>query len=165
MCVLPSTHFADGSRIIFRLSGTGSSGATIRMYIEQYSNNPSKYGEDAQKALAPIIKVSPIVFTNNVTVLVSWGLDAAGLLLRRGGRERADQACGHHAGGFCVCSQAMANVTRCIPALPFFSFLFLACCTVSREVPLCCVMYETQLALETSQLPQLTGRDKPTVVT
>ncbi|KAF5832543.1 alpha-D-phosphohexomutase [Dunaliella salina] len=50
--------FTDGSRIIFRLSGTGSSGATIRMYIEQYSNDPAKYEEDAQKALAPIIKLA-----------------------------------------------------------------------------------------------------------
>lgn len=47
----------DGSRIIFRLSGTGSSGATIRLYIEQYTNDASKLEEDAQKALAPIIKV------------------------------------------------------------------------------------------------------------
>ena len=29
-------YTADGSRIIFRLSGTGSSGATIRMYMEKY---------------------------------------------------------------------------------------------------------------------------------
>ena len=28
--------FSDGSRFIFRLSGTGSSGATVRMYVEQY---------------------------------------------------------------------------------------------------------------------------------
>eukprot|EP01024_Parvocaulis_polyphysoides_P019752 TRINITY_DN1902_c0_g1_i1.p1 TRINITY_DN1902_c0_g1~~TRINITY_DN1902_c0_g1_i1.p1 ORF type:complete len:565 (-),score=122.93 TRINITY_DN1902_c0_g1_i1:221-1915(-) len=48
--------FADGSRIIFRLSGTGSAGATIRMYIEQYSNDPTKYEVDAQEALASIIK-------------------------------------------------------------------------------------------------------------
>lgn len=50
--------FTDGSRIIFRLSGTGASGATIRLYIEQFSNDPSKYEEDAQVALAPIIKVA-----------------------------------------------------------------------------------------------------------
>mmetsp|Transcript_17958 Transcript_17958/g.38574 ORF Transcript_17958/g.38574 Transcript_17958/m.38574 type:complete len:602 (+) Transcript_17958:107-1912(+) len=50
--------FTDGSRIIFRLSGTGSAGATIRMYIEQYTNDPSKYELDAQVALAPIIKVA-----------------------------------------------------------------------------------------------------------
>jgi len=50
--------FTDGSRIIFRLSGTGSSGATIRMYIEQYSADPSTYGNDAQESLGPIIKVA-----------------------------------------------------------------------------------------------------------
>ncbi|GIL75681.1 hypothetical protein Vretimale_15247 [Volvox reticuliferus] len=50
--------FTDGSRIIFRLSGTGSSGATIRMYIEQYTSDPAKLMLDAQEALAPIIKVA-----------------------------------------------------------------------------------------------------------
>jgi phosphoglucomutase len=47
--------FKDGSRFVFRLSGTGSSGATIRMYVEQYSNDESTYGEDAQVALKSII--------------------------------------------------------------------------------------------------------------
>lgn len=32
----------DGSRIVFRLSGTGSSGATIRMYLEKYEKDPEK---------------------------------------------------------------------------------------------------------------------------
>ena len=32
----------DGARIIFRLSGTGSSGATIRMYMEKYETDPEK---------------------------------------------------------------------------------------------------------------------------
>lgn len=50
--------FTDGSRIIFRLSGTGSAGATIRMYIEQYTNNSAMYEKDAQDVLAPIIKVA-----------------------------------------------------------------------------------------------------------
>ena len=40
--------FTDGSRLVFRLSGTGSSGATIRMYIDSYENDPSKYESDAQ---------------------------------------------------------------------------------------------------------------------
>jgi len=47
--------FADGSRIIFRLSGTGSAGATVRLYIEQFSADPAKLGLDAQVALKPII--------------------------------------------------------------------------------------------------------------
>ena len=40
--------FKDGSRIVFRLSGTGSSGATIRLYVDSYENEPSKYELDAQ---------------------------------------------------------------------------------------------------------------------
>ncbi|KKK17318.1 hypothetical protein P175DRAFT_0500274 [Aspergillus ochraceoroseus IBT 24754] len=35
--------FDDGSRLVVRLSGTGSSGATIRLYIEKYDNDASKY--------------------------------------------------------------------------------------------------------------------------
>lgn len=50
--------FDDGSRIIFRLSGTGSSGATVRMYIEQFTSDTSKHGLDAQEALGPIIKTA-----------------------------------------------------------------------------------------------------------
>ena len=50
--------FSDGSRFIFRLSGTGSSGATVRMYIEQYEADVAKQGADAQDALAPLIKVA-----------------------------------------------------------------------------------------------------------
>jgi phosphoglucomutase len=47
--------FTDGSRFVFRLSGTGSSGATIRMYVEQYSDDESTYGKDAQDVLKTII--------------------------------------------------------------------------------------------------------------
>ncbi|EPQ26282.1 uncharacterized protein PFL1_06217 [Pseudozyma flocculosa PF-1] len=47
--------FKDGSRIIFRLSGTGSAGATIRLYVEKYSNDPSEFGADAQVGLKPLI--------------------------------------------------------------------------------------------------------------
>jgi len=50
--------FTDGSRIIFRLSGTGSSGATVRMYVEKYSKNESEYGDDAQHGLKPLIEVA-----------------------------------------------------------------------------------------------------------
>ena len=32
----------DGARIIFRLSGTGSSGATVRMYMEKYEQDSEK---------------------------------------------------------------------------------------------------------------------------
>ena len=40
--------FEDGSRLVFRLSGTGSSGATIRMYVDSYESDPSKHLLDAQ---------------------------------------------------------------------------------------------------------------------
>lgn len=50
--------FTDGSRIIFRLSGTGSSGATVRLYVERYSKNESEYGLDAQDGLKPLIEVA-----------------------------------------------------------------------------------------------------------
>ena len=50
--------FTDGSRFIFRLSGTGSSGATVRMYIEQYEADEAKQGIDAQVALKPLIDIA-----------------------------------------------------------------------------------------------------------
>lgn len=40
--------FSDGSRIIYRLSGTGSQGATIRMYIDSYEADKKKILQDAQ---------------------------------------------------------------------------------------------------------------------
>jgi phosphoglucomutase len=46
----------DGSRIIFRLSGTAGSGATVRMYIEQYE--PEKIDSVASEALAGLILVA-----------------------------------------------------------------------------------------------------------
>lgn len=50
--------FTDGSRIVFRLSGTGSAGATVRIYIEQYEPDVSKHDVDAQIALKPLIDVA-----------------------------------------------------------------------------------------------------------
>ncbi|XP_057960782.1 phosphoglucomutase, cytoplasmic [Malania oleifera] len=50
--------FGDGSRLVFRLSGTGSEGATIRLYIEQYEKDSSKIGRDSQEALAPLVDVA-----------------------------------------------------------------------------------------------------------
>lgn len=47
--------FKDGSRIIFRLSGTGSAGATIRLYVEKYSDDKAEFTADAQEGLKPLI--------------------------------------------------------------------------------------------------------------
>lgn len=43
--------FDDGSRIVVRLSGTGSSGATIRLYIERHESDEQHYLRDAQDYL------------------------------------------------------------------------------------------------------------------
>ena len=50
--------FDDGSRVVFRLSGTGTEGATLRVYLERYEPNVDKQGEDTQAALAPLITVA-----------------------------------------------------------------------------------------------------------
>jgi phosphoglucomutase len=47
--------FEGGSRIVFRLSGTGTEGATIRVYIERYESDPARLDLDTQKALADLI--------------------------------------------------------------------------------------------------------------
>ncbi|MCO5059676.1 MAG: alpha-D-glucose phosphate-specific phosphoglucomutase [Rhizobiaceae bacterium] len=48
-------RFEGGSRVVFRLSGTGTSGATVRVYIERYEPDPGLHGQDTQQALAPLI--------------------------------------------------------------------------------------------------------------
>ncbi|KAB1210777.1 Phosphoglucomutase, chloroplastic [Morella rubra] len=50
--------FTDGSKIIYRLSGTGSAGATVRVYIEQFETDVSKLDADAQTALKPLIDLA-----------------------------------------------------------------------------------------------------------
>ncbi len=50
--------FEGGSRVVFRLSGTGTSGATIRVYVERYEPDPAKHGIDTQEALGDLIAVA-----------------------------------------------------------------------------------------------------------
>jgi phosphoglucomutase len=45
----------DGGRIVFRLSGTGTEGATLRVYLERAETDPEKLDRDPQEALAPVI--------------------------------------------------------------------------------------------------------------
>ena len=47
--------FSGGSRIVYRLSGTGTSGATLRIYIERFQGDPAKLGLATGDALAPLI--------------------------------------------------------------------------------------------------------------
>ncbi|KAK4944665.1 Phosphoglucomutase-2, partial [Elasticomyces elasticus] len=50
--------FDDGSRIVVRLSGTGSSGATIRLYIERHETDAKTYEMDAQEYLQDNVKMA-----------------------------------------------------------------------------------------------------------
>ena len=50
--------FENGSRIVFRLSGTGTVGATLRIYIERFEANPEKHNQEAQTALAFLIELA-----------------------------------------------------------------------------------------------------------
>jgi len=47
--------FEDGSRIVFRLSGTGTAGATLRVYLERFEPNPANHDLPTQEALASLI--------------------------------------------------------------------------------------------------------------
>ncbi|HEX5419125.1 MAG TPA: alpha-D-glucose phosphate-specific phosphoglucomutase [Gammaproteobacteria bacterium] len=50
--------FEDEARIVYRLSGTGTEGATLRVYIERPETDASRQGEDAQAALAGLIRIA-----------------------------------------------------------------------------------------------------------
>lgn len=73
--------FTDGSRIIFHLSGTGSAGATIRLYIDSYEKDPQKMYQDPQvrpellfiKSPSDAILMHPLVLLLNTLYLKSNG--------------------------------------------------------------------------------------------
>jgi phosphoglucomutase len=48
----------DGSRIVFRLSGTGTEGATIRLYLEKYEADKARHDIDPQQALAGLAAIA-----------------------------------------------------------------------------------------------------------
>lgn len=50
--------FIGGSRVVFRLSGTGTEGATLRVYVERYEPDPARHGMDTQEALADLIRAA-----------------------------------------------------------------------------------------------------------
>nr|VFJ92637.1 MAG: phosphoglucomutase [Candidatus Kentron sp. LFY] len=50
--------FEDGARLIYRLSGTGTEGATMRIYLERYESNPGKQCLDPQEALKDTIAIA-----------------------------------------------------------------------------------------------------------
>jgi phosphoglucomutase len=50
--------FDDGARVIFRLSGTGTEGATLRLYLERYESEPLQHDIPVQQALADLIALA-----------------------------------------------------------------------------------------------------------
>jgi phosphoglucomutase len=50
--------FTDGSRIVFRLSGTGTEGATLRVYIERFEPDPAREDRDTQEVLGDLIAIA-----------------------------------------------------------------------------------------------------------
>lgn len=50
--------FTDGSRMVFRLSGTGTQGATLRVYLESYQPDATQHDLDPQVALAKLIEIA-----------------------------------------------------------------------------------------------------------
>lgn len=50
--------FSNGSRIVFRLSGTGTVGATLRVYLERFTADSAQHDQDPQQALAALIDLA-----------------------------------------------------------------------------------------------------------
>ena len=50
--------FTDGSRIVYRLSGTGTRGATLRIYLEAYTRTTQDFSTDAHTLLQPLTEIA-----------------------------------------------------------------------------------------------------------
>ncbi|AGA33118.1 phosphoglucomutase [Thioalkalivibrio nitratireducens DSM 14787] len=50
--------FEDDARLVYRLSGTGTHGATLRVYLERHETRPEQLDQDSQYALAPLIELA-----------------------------------------------------------------------------------------------------------
>ncbi|MEW8137760.1 MAG: alpha-D-glucose phosphate-specific phosphoglucomutase [Candidatus Thiodiazotropha endolucinida] len=50
--------FSDGSRIVFRLSGTGTEGATLRVYLEAYETDPSKQTQSTESVMIQLVDIA-----------------------------------------------------------------------------------------------------------
>jgi phosphoglucomutase len=51
-------EFAEGARAVFRLSGTGTEGATLRVYLERFEPDPARHAAAPEAALAPLASVA-----------------------------------------------------------------------------------------------------------
>jgi phosphoglucomutase len=47
-------EFEEGARIVYRLSGTGTEGAILRVYLERFEPDPARHAIAAETALAPL---------------------------------------------------------------------------------------------------------------
>jgi phosphoglucomutase len=56
--------FTDGSRIVLRLSGTGTHGATLRIYLESFEPDPAHQNLDPQVALKDLIAIADTTLSN-----------------------------------------------------------------------------------------------------
>ncbi|GEO86036.1 MULTISPECIES: alpha-D-glucose phosphate-specific phosphoglucomutase [Alphaproteobacteria] len=68
--------FEGGSRIVFRLSGTGTSGATLRVYIERYEPDASRHDLETQAALSDLIATAESI----ADIRVRTGRDAPSVI-------------------------------------------------------------------------------------
>jgi len=50
--------FTDGSRIVYRLSGTGTQGATLRVYLERYEPDTTRHDQDTGQALSELVQIA-----------------------------------------------------------------------------------------------------------
>ena len=53
--------FSGGSRIVYRLSGTGTAGATLRVYIERFESDPAKHSLPPEEALKELIDTADVI--------------------------------------------------------------------------------------------------------
>lgn len=60
--------FENGGRAVFRLSGTGTMGATLRLYLEQFSGINGRCDLDPQEALTPVREAAQIICDMQVKI-------------------------------------------------------------------------------------------------
>ena len=70
----------DGSRVVFRLSGTGVGGATVRLYLERYTNDPELLDMDTAAHLSLLLALrsscqrssNSLAVANPVSLLINY---------------------------------------------------------------------------------------------
>ncbi|CAI5945938.1 unnamed protein product, partial [Closterium sp. NIES-65] len=132
--------FADGSRLIFlmsgmgpifRLSGTGSVGATIRVYIEQYVADSSKIDGNPADVLAPLVDVA----IKERHVLFGLLLSASYKLWRANTAEAAFSSIMFNTKMILVALLWAVDPRICVWYLLAFTMIFLLCPQRSPATP------------------------------